>query len=206
MKLRLPAAAILGGLVVWACIGTAAVQADGVPQLVKLTYLDGVSNFGPRDAEGVLEFSFAEAYVRLDVKNLVPQDGMTYESWMVAPGGKALYVGDLPVNASGLGSYEGKLASLTSYDYNLFVVAARASGTAAGALPDKKAIAGRFVVIGASEGTKAGDIRPGLLPDTGQKADGGLSINLAAGLLVVVVAASTAFATVVIVRRGGIHD
>ena len=30
-------------------------NANGVPQLVKLTYLDGVSNFGPKDAEGVLE-------------------------------------------------------------------------------------------------------------------------------------------------------
>ena len=39
-------------------------RANGVPQLVKLTYLDGVSNWGPKNAEGVLEFSFAEAYAR----------------------------------------------------------------------------------------------------------------------------------------------
>jgi len=206
VKRYLAAAAVLAGLAAWVCLGTAAGRANGVPQLVKLTYLDGVSNFGPRDAEGVLEFSFAEAYVRVDVKNLVPQPGMTYESWMTAPGGKTLYVGDLPVNASGLGSYEGKIAKLTSYDYDLFVVAARASGTAAGTLPDKKAIAGRFVVIGANEGTKAGDVRPGLLPDTGQKAGGGLPMSVVAGSFVGVVAAFSVLATIGIVRRGGIRD
>ena len=48
--------------------GGGAAHANGVPQLVKLTYLEGVSNFGPKDAEGVLEFSFAEAYARATPK------------------------------------------------------------------------------------------------------------------------------------------
>jgi hypothetical protein len=200
------AAALFVALAACVLPGSTRVRANGVPQLVKLTYLDGVSNFGPKDAEGVLEFSFAEAYVRVDVKNLVPQGGMTFESWMVAPGGKSLYVGDLPVNAAGIGSYEGKLANLTSYDYNLFVVTVRPAGTPAGAIPDKKAIAGRFVVIGSNETTKTGDVRPGLLPDTGERPARGLSSRAVATLLVAAIAAAVAFATIRLVRRGGTHD
>ena len=81
--------------------GTPRAQANGVPQLVKLTYLEGISNWGPKDAEGVLEFSFAEAYARVDVKGLKPQEGFTYEGWLLSRAGTPLKVGDLRVGASG---------------------------------------------------------------------------------------------------------
>ncbi len=121
--------------------------ANGVPQLVKLTYLEGVSNWGPRDAEGVLEFSFAEAYARVDVKRLPPAEGYTYEGWMVAPDGSAYLVGTIPVDADGIGTLDTKLQGLTRYDYNLFVVAARGPSDPPGQLPPARSIAGRFTVI-----------------------------------------------------------
>jgi len=149
--------------------GAADARANGVPQLVKLTYLSGVSNYGPKDAEGVLEFSFAEAYARVEVKNLPPQAGVSYEGWMVAPDGSALRIGEIPVESSGVGAYETKLIGLDRYDYNLFLIAARTAETAADQVPEGRSIAGRFTVIGDSpDGSAAGDIRPSHLPETGE--------------------------------------
>lgn len=149
-------------------------RANGVPQLVKLTYLEGVSNFGPKDAEGVLEFSFAEAYVRLEVKNLVPQPGYTYEGWLTGGEGEPYLVGPLPIEASGLGSFEAKLDDLTRYDYDLFVIAARAEGGSGVAIPAQLSIAGRFTVIGdgSTGAAGAGETRPTQLPDTGEDEPG----------------------------------
>lgn len=146
------------------------VRANGVPQLVKLTYLEGVSNFGPREAEGVLEFSFAEAYARIDVKNLKQPEGYTFEGWLSGGGGAPLLVGTIPVNAAGIGTLDTKLAGLDNYDYNLFVVSARSTATGEGSKPADTSIAGRFTIISDSTGVNAaGDVRPGQLPDTGEK-------------------------------------
>lgn len=165
-----------------------AARANGVPQLVKLTYLEGVSNFGPRNAEGVLEFSFAEAYLRVDVKNLTASDGYVYEGWFVASDGNGLRVGDMPVDASGIGVLEAKLTGLDRYDYNLFVIASRPLSAAAGAMPSQKSIAGRFAVLGDASKPGAGEVRPDTLPDTGEMPAGdGISrwTRSAAALLVV---------------------
>ena len=145
-------------------------RANGVPQLVKLTYLEGVSNFGPKEAEGVLEFSFAEAYARIDVKNLPQPDGYTWEGWLMGGGAAPLLVGAITVNASGIGTLDTKLEGLDNYDYNLFVVSARGAATAEGSKPADTSIAGRFTIISDATGAGvAGDVRPGQLPDTGEE-------------------------------------
>ncbi|MCC7365619.1 MAG: anti-sigma factor [Dehalococcoidia bacterium] len=164
--------AIAVGAVVGA--GDEAARANGVPQLVKLTYLDGVSNFGPTAAEGVLEFSFAEAYARVEVKNLPPQSGYTYEGWMVAPDGSAVSIGTIEVQESGVGTYETKIEGLDRYDYSLFLIAARSASTAADAVPAERSIAGRFTIIadGTATGGDVGNVRPATLPETGEAAPG----------------------------------
>jgi len=198
--------AILGGLATFALalvvFATPAypAQANGVPQLVKLTYLDGVSNFGPRDAEGVLEFSFAEAYARVDVKNLTLVEGRTYEGWLTG-GSAPLLVGQIPVNASGIGNIEAKLTGLSSYDYNMFVVAARGASTAEGAFPAEHSIAGRFTIIGDDPSNVGGDIRPGELPDTGEQAPMSTQERIGRALTVSAAAAGLAFGFIRIMRR-----
>lgn len=168
----LPAALLLSAMLL-----PQAASANGVPQLVKLTYLPGISNFGPKDAEGVLEFSFAERYARAEVKNLVPQDDYTYEGWMLNPAGDALRVGDFTLDAAGIGSMEGSFEGIERYDYNLFVVAARPAGSTEAALPAAISIAGSFTIIDDVNGTLPGDSRPGSLPMTGEAptGDGGIS-------------------------------
>lgn len=144
-------------------------RANGVPQLVKLTYLEGVSNFGPHDAEGVLEFSFAEAYARVDVKNLPPADGFTFEGWLTGGDAAPFFVGEINVDSAGIGALETKLSGLASYNYDLFVVAARGASSPAGTMPADRSIAGRFTVISDDSGAAGGDVRPGSLPETGEK-------------------------------------
>lgn len=195
-------ALVLAGLASLPLPAPSPARANGVPQLVKLTYLEGVSNFGPKDAEGVLEFSFAEAYARVDVKNLPRQENVQYEGWMTGPGGKSLYVGDLAVDEAGVGSFEAKLTNLDSYDYDLFVVAAR-TGSAPGAeLPAQKSIAGKFVVLANNASASPGDVRPDLLPDTGEEPGATLGERLGYTLLVMAVAAACALAAMRLFRRG----
>ena len=183
-----------------------AVRANGVPQLVKLTYLAGVSNWGPTDGEGVLEFSFAEAYARVDVKNLKPADGFSYEGWLVAPDGSSFRVGDIGVNASGVGKLEAKLAGLKRLDYNLFVVAGRPTATTPGQLPTQKSIAGRFTVISDNPAIRPGESRPLALPDTGEAAGTTTAEKLGRTLAVMAVASGVAIVGLRLTRRRTAHD
>lgn len=179
-----------------------AALANGVPQLVKLTYVDGISNWGPEDAEGVLEFSFAEAYARLDVKQLPPQDGVIYEGWLLGPDGMQLYVADLVVDDAGIGSFEARLSSLDSYDYDTFVVAARPDDAPHGELPDQLSIAGRFTVIDDDgTATTGDDTRPSTLPETGQKPPLGLGDRLVRTLAVMAAVAILAAIGIKLLRR-----
>lgn len=149
-------------------IPTSFVRANGVPQLVKLTYLEGVSNYGPEDAEGVLEFSFAEGYARVDVKNLPPDPARTYEGWLKAPDGATFKVGDITTNPSGIGVLDTKLEGLSRFDYTLFFIAARGPAAPEGSVPAEVSIAGRFTLINDDTGDSVTDVRPGTLPDTGE--------------------------------------
>ena len=200
MTLRFTAVATAVALLAISVAGWAQpARANGVPQLVKLTYLEGVSNFGPKDAEGVLEFSFAEAYARIELKNLKPTPGYSYEGWLVGGQGKPFPVGKLPVAPSGVGAVETKLEGLDRFDYDLFVVVARPDGSAAAAMPDQKSVAGRFTVLKDVTPGASADVRPDLLPDTGQE-PGGAGTNWKTPLAVVAGAAVVAFGGLRVLR------
>ena len=168
MPARLAATIAAFLLLVPAAFAAPGARANGVPQLVKLIYLEGVSNFGPHDAEGVLEFSFAEAYARVDVKNLPPAEGYIYEGWLAGGEAAPFFVGQISVDAAGIGALETKLSGLASYNYDLFVVAARGPASPPDSMPSDRSIAGRFTVISDASGAAGGDIRPGSLPETGE--------------------------------------
>ncbi|MBA4181001.1 MAG: hypothetical protein C0506_10475 [Anaerolinea sp.] len=169
--MRFALAATFALLAAVASAGPGAARANGVPQLVKLTYLEGISNWGPKDGEGVLEFSFAEAYAIVNVKNLKPSEGLTYEGWLTGGEGAPLLVGTIAVNASGIGLLDTRLQNLKRYDYNTFVVAARGQAVAEGEMPPQRSIAGRFTVLAdGAAGASAGDVRPAELPNTGERA------------------------------------
>ena len=191
----------LGGLGLLGPGGEA--RANGVPQLVKLTYLPGISNWGPQDAEGVLEFSFAEAYARIDVKNLPPQAGYTYEGWLTGGAGSPFKVAVIPVSAAGVGAVETKLTELARYDYNTFVVVARGPAAPESGMPQEKSIAGRFAVIQDNGTPRPGDVsaRPATLPNTGQPAAGSARERLGRTFMVVLVTAGAAILAIRFIRR-----
>lgn len=198
----LAAVALVAGALV---SSPAASRANGVPQLVKLTYLDGVSDFGPKDAEGVLEFSFAEAYARVDVKNLPPQAGYTFEGWLLGKSG-ALLVGKISTNASGIGTLDTELEHLDKYDYDLFVIAARKEGEPEGSRPAATSIAGRFTIIGdENAGAAGGDVRPGALPETGEAPHMSTRERIGRTLTVAAAAGGLAFAFLRITRNRRTH-
>lgn len=201
MNRLIVAAAGVAALALAILLPASAARANGVPQLVKLTYLQGVSNYGPQDAEGVLEFSFAEAYARVDVKNLKQPDGYTFEGWLVGGAGEPLFVGQIPVNAAGIGAMETKLDKLNRYDYNQFVVAARGPASPPSTLPAQKSIAGRFTVIQDSATPSAGDVRPTSLPDTGQAEGPSTMSRLGRVVMVVGVASGIAIIVLGYLRR-----
>jgi hypothetical protein len=195
----------LGALAVAALAGSSPAAANGVPQLVKLTYLQGVSNTGPKDAEGVLEFSFAEAYARVDIKNLPPQDGYTLEGWLTGGGKSPVLVGQITPNASGIATLDTKLSGLPSYDYNMFVVAARKAGDTGSTLPGDLSIAGRFTVIGDQSGAASGDVRPGSLPDTGQRPAMTTRERIGRTVTIMAGAAGLAVGVLYVLRRRKVH-
>ena len=135
------------------------------PQLVKLTYLDGVSNYGPRDAQGVLEFSFAEAYAALmqELRLGVTYGGMAHVARATAPG-RTIVPG-----SDGVGVLETELAGLAGMTTTRSL-AARTAESAAGKLPSKDRIPGASLLSFRTSGsTDSGDIqtgaRPSELPD-----------------------------------------
>ncbi|MCZ2112008.1 MAG: hypothetical protein LC118_21015 [Dehalococcoidia bacterium] len=180
-----------------------AARANGVPQLVKLTYIEGISNWGPKDAEGVLEFSFAEAYARIDVKNLPAQAGYTYEGWLMGGAGAPLKVGAVTVSPSGVGALETKLTGLDRYDYDTFVIGARGSSAPPGSVPADRSIAGRFTVLSENGTPKAGDAgaRPGTLPDTGERVGTSTRERLGRTFTVVMITGGIAVVAVALIRR-----
>lgn len=183
------------------CLASAApgVRANGVPQLVKLTYLEGISNWGPKDGEGVLEFSFAEAYARVDVKNLKPAAGFSYEGWLTGGQGEPLLVGKIAVQPSGIGSLESNLQNLKRFDYDTFVVAARGPAEPGAGYPAQRSIAGRFTVLKDGAASSAADTRPAELPNTGEEAPPSNAARLLKVGLAVIAAGS--LATVVLRGR-----
>ena len=56
---------------------------NGTPVSIVLSYLSGLSNFGPTDATGVAELVLKEGDVRLTATGLTPLTGEEYRVWLV---------------------------------------------------------------------------------------------------------------------------
>src|SRR5690606_4550870 len=67
-------------------LGAREARANGVPVLVDLAYID-LSNWGPQDATGKAELTFAEGIVRIEAQGLPVLDGTdggdVYQAWLV---------------------------------------------------------------------------------------------------------------------------
>lgn len=146
-------------------------RANGVPVRIPLTYLSGLSNWGPADAKGGAELSFAEGAVRLEAHGLPQLNGEQYQLWLVKSAtNKASSLGAFSVDASGATSYTGKMNNLDGYDYDLLQITVQSLANADPAPSARRSIGGFFTPLKRTDGTGgeiAGDTQPATLPNTG---------------------------------------
>lgn len=145
-------------------------RANGVPARIQLSYLANLSNFGPSDATGEAELSYAEGIVRLNARGLQALSNGSYELWLVKSSTNAgIGIGFFTAGGDGSAAYSGKLPQLTSYDYDLVLVTAQPTADATLPPATDRAIGGFFTPIQKPD-TNAlitSDTQPATLPNTG---------------------------------------
>ena len=123
-------------------------EANGAPVTINLSYLPGVSNWGPQDASGVAEVVLAEEEVQLEVDGLPRLSGEAYEVWLAnTAGGDWLSVGRFNVDDTGKGDLEESItlpAGLPEYPYDLVVISVEAESDSNPAPSQKLSLAGYF--------------------------------------------------------------
>ncbi len=123
-------------------------HANGVPQLVKLTYLEDLSSWGPKDAEGVLEFSFAEGFLSLEAVGLPRLVGQAYEGWLVRSAtNEAISVGQFNAGSDNQASYDVRLPRISDYSLDLFIVTVESLSDPSEGPSEQRSIGGFFSVL-----------------------------------------------------------
>ncbi len=157
IPLVLAVAATASVLATWPA--TRSVHANGVPTFVPLSYLAGLSNWGPEEAEGELELSFAEGYTRLTVAGLPRLTSTVYQGWLVnSESNDAISIGRFNADANENISYEGTLPTITDFGFDLFLLTVEPDPDDAPQPTSDRSIGGRFELVGE---TPADDITPG---------------------------------------------
>lgn len=170
LTIHSPAAIVRIGLtilpILLSLLGPGLARADATPVHVVLTYLDGVSNWGPRQVSGVAEIVREEGEVRLSARGLAPTPNLHYVFWLGRDGSTDTFrVGELGFAADGTATLDLLLAdAIPDRGWNLAFVTAEDSAT-----PDhpgaRRTLAGRYPKA-SPDGTL-----PYGLPDTGMADD-----------------------------------
>lgn len=168
-------AALLAALFIVAAGGTApsgVAHANGVPQTLQLLYLESISNWGPTDGQGDLEFSFSEGYMTLDVRGLPRLIGQTYEGWFVRSAtNEAISTGPFNTSADGSAHYEATLPSIRDYSLDLFVITVEVLEERDDSPDQRRSIAGYFSVIGSDAEEASGGETSGAAAGAGGVGD-----------------------------------
>lgn len=170
--LMVTAAALAAGLASGGSTPQSA-RANGVPTLVSLAYIDGLSNWGPEDATGELELSFAEGYARLDITGLQLLTGKRYQGWIVnSESNDAISIGTFNADANGTVAFGGTLPPIADFGFDLFIITVEPEPDDAPQPTTDRSIGGRFSLLGEipTDGGSSADAQSGLpseLPDTG---------------------------------------
>ena len=149
------------------CIATAlpptVTRANGVPVTLILTYLEGISNWGPRNATGISEFIARESELRLSATGLPQLTGEEYRVWIRNVGsGRQMSLATFNANPDGKSNLDVLLdMAIPDGGWNLMFISVEAEGSQPSEPSARRSLAGRWPV------TTTGDGRPGLLPNTG---------------------------------------
>lgn len=159
-------------LLAWSIEGTSTARANGVPTLVSLAYINGLSNWGPEDATGALELSFAEGYARLQASGMTTLIDRQYQGWLVnSESNDAISIGRFDAGPSGEIAFEGVLPSITDFGFDLFIITVEPDPDDVPQPAAERSIGGYFSLVGdpSGDGTLPADVstQPGELPNTG---------------------------------------
>ncbi len=190
-----------------ASVPTAPARANGVPLLVQLEYLSGLSNWGPNEATGTLELALGEGYVKVNAAGLPRVDGQRYQGWLVnSQSNDAISVGTFNAAPGGAVTYRSALPSTVNFGFDLFIITVEPEPDDAPQPTSQRSIGGRFSLVGQrpADGTAAGEVQmagggPRQLPNTG---DSTLQGDL---LRVAVLLAASGSALLVGMRLGRNH-
>jgi hypothetical protein len=139
-------------------------RANGTPIRIVLSYLNGVSNFGPQNATGVSELITSEGEVRLTAAGLQKLSGNEeYQLWISsAEANKRMRLGTVDVNENGVGRLDTVLKQpIPELAWDQMVLTVEAKGAQGAEPSEKHAIAGRFSM------TAPNGPAPRVLPNTG---------------------------------------
>jgi hypothetical protein len=102
---------------------TGMAHANGKPVTVTLSYVGGVSNWGPTDAHGVAVVAVSDGEVMAEIDGLPALTADTYHLWLVRSEGGAYFdAGEITVGASGHASFREILEDLPSEMYSMVVI------------------------------------------------------------------------------------
>ena len=152
--------------------------ANGTPIRIVLSYLNGVSNFGPQNATGVAELITSEGEVRLTAAGLQkPGENEEYQVWLSSSeANQWMRLGTVQVNDAGVGRLDSVLRQpIPEIAWDLITINLEAKGYSGTTPSEKRAIGGRFSV---SQPNGPG---PRVLPNTGG-ADPAAALPSASGL------------------------
>ena len=156
---------LLVALILAQCVGAPAL-ANGSTIRVALSYLPGVSNWGPDNAAGVAEIVRAEGDVRLTVSGLPRLTTDLYQLWLVdLKSGTQYSIGKFNVSATGAGGLE-TTADITNVQFDLVVISVESEPDLSPNADSRLSIAGRYSTTTATP-ARAGVATPAPAPASG---------------------------------------
>lgn len=150
----------VGGAVSVALAAQVPARANGVPTFVDLRYIEGLSNWGPTDATGRLELSFAEGYAKVRAERLPQLERERYQAWLVnSQTNAAISAGRFNADASGNAVLDGTLPLITDFGFDLFIITVEPEPDDAPQPTGRRTIGGRFALASSHEGQRStGDV------------------------------------------------
>jgi hypothetical protein len=144
-------------------------HANGNPVSVVLSYLNGVSNWGPTDATGVADLVLREGDVKVTVTGLPQLTNQKYVVWLTRSGASDVYMlGAFTTGADKAGRLNLTLPeAVPDKGWDTVLITVEASAGQPTAPGQQRSIAGRFPTPAQSGNTNAIPTRPPQLPSTG---------------------------------------
>ena len=172
LAIALATLALVAALITASLLTAQSARANGVPLTVPLAYITGLSNWGPEEATGNVELSFAEGYARLDAQGMPRLDSERYQGWIVnSESNDAISIGSFDADASNVIAFEGTLPAISDFGFDLFIITVEPNPDDAPQPTGDRSIGGRFTLLGEipNDGGSPGDVQasPTELPNTG---------------------------------------